>query len=73
MPPEGMRRSSRIPRRKIGNSCWWASDMEGKNVFLRQTKTVVLSRHGAGIVSQLRTFPQSKKLILRRLDYRQGS
>src|SRR6266705_2879302 len=49
MPPEGMRRSSRIPREiailLVG------SDMEGK-MFSEQTKTVLLSQHGAGIVSQ---------------------
>jgi hypothetical protein len=64
MPPEGVRRSSRIPREiailLVG------SDMEGK-MFSEQTKTVLLSRHGAGIVSK---FPLSadQELILRRLD-----
>jgi len=64
MPPEGMRRSSRIPREiailLVG------SDMEGK-MFSEQTKTVLLSRHGAGIVSQY-ALSAEQELILRRLD-----
>src|SRR5260370_10985919 len=64
MPPEGMRRSSRIPREitilLVG------SDMEGKT-FSEQTKTVLLSRHGAGIVSQY-ALSAEQELILRRLD-----
>jgi hypothetical protein len=64
MPPEGMRRSSRIPREiailLVG------SDMEGK-MFSEQTKTVLLSRHGAGIVSQYALYAE-QELILRRLD-----
>jgi hypothetical protein len=64
MPPEGMRRSSRIPREiailLVG------SDMEGK-MFSEETKTVLLSRHGAGIVSQYALYAE-QELILRRLD-----
>src|SRR5712691_1612888 len=64
MPPEGMRRSSRIPREiailLVG------SDMEGK-MFSEQTKTVLLSQHGAGIVSQY-VLSAEQELILRRLD-----
>jgi PilZ domain len=64
MPPEGVRRSSRIPREiailLVG------SDMEGK-MFSEQTKTVLLSRHGAGIVSQY-VLSAEQELILRRLD-----
>jgi hypothetical protein len=64
MRPEGMRRSSRIPREiailLVG------SDMEGK-VFSEETKTVLLSRHGAGIVSQY-VLSAEQELILRRLD-----
>jgi PilZ domain-containing protein len=59
-----MRRSSRIPREiailLVG------SDMEGK-VFSEETKTVVLSRNGAGIVSQYKLVPE-QELIVRRLD-----
>jgi PilZ domain len=64
MPPEGVRRSSRIPK-EIG-ILLVGSDMEGK-MFSEQTKTVVLSRHGAGIVSQY-ALSAEQELILRRLD-----
>jgi PilZ domain len=64
MPPEGVRRSSRIPR-EIG-ILLVGSDMEGK-MFSEQTKTVLLSRHGAGIVSQY-ALSAEQELILRRLD-----
>jgi hypothetical protein len=64
MSPESMRRSSRIPKEiailLVG------SDMEGK-VFSEETKTVVLSRHGAGLVSQYKLIPE-QELIVRRLD-----
>ena len=64
MPPDGMRRSSRIPKEiailLVG------SDMAGK-VFSEETKTVVLSRHGAGIVSHY-VLSAEQELILRRLD-----
>jgi hypothetical protein len=64
MPPDGMRRSSRIPKEiailLVG------SDMDGK-VFSEETKTVVLSRHGAGIVSQY-VLSAEQELILRRRD-----
>jgi len=56
-----MRRSSRIPKEipilLVG------SDMEGK-VFSEQAKTVLLSRHGAGIVSEYKLSPE-QELILR--------
>ncbi len=59
-----MRRSGRIPKEiailLVG------SDLEGK-VFSEQTKTVLLSRHGAGIVSQYKLVPE-QELIVRRLD-----
>lgn len=42
------------------------SDMEGKT-FSERTKTVVLSRHGAGVVSQHRLAPE-QEIIIRRLD-----
>lgn len=64
MPHEDMRRSSRIPREiavlLVG------SDMEGK-MFTEETKTVLLSRHGAGIVSEYPLYAE-QELILRRLD-----
>ncbi len=59
-----MRRSSRIPREiailLVG------SDTEGK-MFSEQTKTVLLSRYGAGLVSQY-ALSAEQELILRRLD-----
>ncbi len=64
MPPEGVRRSSRIP--KEINILLVGSDIEGK-VFSEQTKTVLLSRHGAGIVSRYKLSAE-QELILRRLD-----
>jgi hypothetical protein len=64
MPPEGVRRSSRIPK-EIG-ILLTGSDMEGK-VFSEETKTVLLSRHGAGIVSTYK-LSSEQELILRRLD-----
>jgi hypothetical protein len=64
MPTEGVRRSSRVPKEiailLVG------SDIEGK-VFSEQTKTVLLSRHGAGIVSRYKLSAE-QELILRRLD-----
>src|SRR5260370_29398009 len=64
MPPEHVRRSNRIAREiailLVG------SDIEGK-VFSEQTKTVLLSRHGAGIISQY-VLSAEQELILRRLD-----
>lgn len=64
MPLEGVRRSSRIP--KEINILLVGSDIEGK-VFSEATKTVLLSRHGAGIVSRYKLSAE-QELILRRLD-----
>src|SRR5216684_4597667 len=64
MPPEGVRRSSRIP--KEIDILLVGSDTEGK-VFSETTKTVLLSRHGAGILSQYKLSAE-QELILRRLD-----
>lgn len=64
MPPEGVRRSSRIP--KEIDILLTGSDIEGK-IFSEQTKTVVLSRHGAGIVSHYKLSAE-QELILRHLD-----
>jgi len=59
-----MRRSSRIPKEipilLVG------SDMEGK-VFSEQAKTVLLSRHGAGIVSENKLSAE-QELIIRSLE-----
>ena len=64
MPPEGVRRSSRIPKEIA--ILLTGSDIEGK-VFSEQTKTVLLSRHGAGIVSRYKLSAE-QEVILRRLD-----
>jgi hypothetical protein len=64
MPPEGVRRSSRIS--KEISILLVGSDTEGK-VFSETTKTVLLSRHGAGIVSRYKLSAE-QELILRRLD-----
>jgi len=64
MSPEGVRRSSRIPKEIA--ILLTGSDIEGK-VFSEQTKTVLLSRHGAGIVSRYKLSAE-QELILRRLD-----
>ena len=64
MSPEGVRRSSRIP--KEINILLVGSDIEGK-VFSENTKTVLLSRHGAGLVSHYKLSAE-QELILRRLD-----
>lgn len=64
MSPECVRRSSRISK-EIG-ILLVGSDMEGK-VFSEQTRTVLLSRHGAGIVSHYKLSAE-QELILRRLD-----
>ena len=64
MPPDSRRRSSRIPKQLaiflIG------SDIEGR-VFSEETKTVVLSRHGAGITSQYKLSAE-QEIIIRRVD-----
>ena len=64
MPPAGLRRSSRVPKEiailLVG------SDMEGK-LFSESTKTVLLSRHGAGILSKY-ALSAEQELIIRRLD-----
>src|SRR5882762_2758637 len=64
MSSERLRRSSRIPKEipilLVG------SDMEGKT-FSEKAKTVLLSRHGAGIVSEYKLSPE-QELILRSLE-----
>lgn len=59
-----MRRSSRVP--KEISILLVGSDTEGK-VFSENTKTVLLSRHGAGIISKYKLSAE-QELILRRLD-----
>lgn len=64
MPSQFGRRTSRVPKEiailLIG------SDIDGR-VFSEETKTVVLSRHGAGILSQYKLAPE-QEVIIRRLD-----
>lgn len=64
MSPSGARRGARIPK-QIAISLI-GSDWDGR-VFSEQTKTVLLSRHGAGIVSQYKLSPE-QEIILRRID-----
>jgi len=58
--PDGTRRSGRIPKQiaiaLIG------SDIEGR-VFSEQTKTVLLSRHGAGIISAYKLSAEQEVVI----------
>ena len=60
MPQDGTRRSARIPKQIaiaiIG------SDIEGR-VFSEQTTTVLLSRHGAGIVSSYKLSAEQELVI----------
>jgi PilZ domain len=60
MPSDGTRHSGRIPKQiaiaLIG------SDIEGR-VFSEQTKTVVLSRHGAGIISAYKLSSEQEVVI----------
>jgi hypothetical protein len=60
MPPDGTRRSGRIPKQIAITLV--GSDIEGR-VFSEQTKTVVLSRHGAGIVSSYKLSPEQELVI----------
>jgi hypothetical protein len=64
MPVDTRRRSSRIPKQLaiflIG------SDIEGK-IFSEETRTVVLSRHGAGILSQYKLSAE-QEIIVRCVD-----
>ena len=60
MPVETRRRSSRVPKQLaifvIG------SDIEGR-IFSEETKTVVLSRHGAGILSQYKLSAEQEVIV----------
>lgn len=64
MSYEAMRRSSRIPKELV--IVLTGSDMEGKG-FSEMTKTVLLSRHGAGIKSTFKLYPE-QEIIIRYLD-----
>jgi hypothetical protein len=60
MPPDGTRRSARIPKQIAITLV--GSDMEGR-VFSERTKTVLLSRHGAGIRSTYKLFAEQELVI----------
>src|SRR5712671_4383798 len=60
MPPDGTRRSGRISKQVAINL--FGSDMEGR-VFSERTKTVVLSRYGAGIVSSYKLSAEQELVI----------
>ena len=62
--PERLRRSSRVQKRV--QILLVGSDMEGR-VFSEKTKTVVLSRHGAGIVSEY-TLSAEQEVIIRLME-----
>jgi len=60
MPPDGTRRSGRIPKQIAITLV--GSDIEGR-VFSERTKTVLLSRHGAGITSTYKLSPEQELVI----------
>jgi hypothetical protein len=64
MALEGVRRSSRVPREIP--ILLFGSDTEGRT-FSEETKTVILSRYGAGIVSEYKLSAE-QEVVLRRLD-----
>jgi hypothetical protein len=64
MAPDGVRRSSRVSREIP--ILLFGSDTEGRT-FSEETKTVVLSRHGAGILSNYKLSAE-QEIFIRRLD-----
>ena len=60
MPPDGTRRSGRIPKQIAITLV--GSDIEGR-VFSERTKTVLLSRHGAGIKSTYKLSAEQELVI----------
>jgi PilZ domain len=60
MPPGGVRHSGRIPKEFA--IVLLGSDTDGRE-FSEQTKTVVLTRHGAGIVSRHKLAPDQEMII----------
>jgi hypothetical protein len=63
MPPEGIRRSGRIPKEIA--ILLLGSDTEGKG-FAEESKTLVLSRHGATLLSRNKLVPE-QEIFLRYL------
>lgn len=64
MPSDSRRRSGRIPKQLA--IFLLGSDIDGR-IFSEETKTVVLSRHGAGITSQYKLSPE-QEIIIRGVD-----
>ena len=64
MPPEGIRRSGRIPKEIA--IVLLGSDTEGRS-FAEETKTLVLSRHGASLLSRNKLVPE-QEMFIRYLD-----
>jgi hypothetical protein len=60
MPQDGTRRSGRIPKQVAITLV--GSDIEGR-VFSERTKTVLLSRHGAGIISAYKLSSEQELVI----------
>jgi PilZ domain len=60
MPPEGIRRSGRVPKEIA--ILLLGSDTEGKG-FAEETKTLVLSRHGATLLSRNKLVPEQEMFI----------
>ena len=67
MTKQGVRRSGRIAR--VIPILLFGTNSEGK-VFCEETKTVVLSLHGAGVVSQYKLFAE-QELVLRWVETNQ--
>jgi hypothetical protein len=66
--PDGTRRSGRIPKQVA--IALIGSDIEGR-VFSERTKTVVLSRHGAGIVSEYKLSSEQELVIRNEESHRE--
>ncbi len=68
MPPDGTRRSGRISKQIAITLV--GSDMEGR-VFSERTKTVLLSRHGAGIQSTYKLFAEQELVIRSEVSHKE--
>jgi len=68
MPADGTRRSGRIPKQIAITLV--GSDIEGR-VFSERTKTVLLSRHGAGIVSTYKLSAEQELVIRSEVSHKE--
>jgi PilZ domain-containing protein len=68
MPPDGTRRSGRISKQIAITLV--GSDMEGR-VFSERTKTVLLSRHGAGIQSTYKLSAEQELVIRSEVSHKE--